>query len=286
MKTSKDNKTGPVIVGGVGGSGTRVVTQILQELDFFIGNDLGNALDNRIFSLLFKRVNWRKKSDYKEIKTYLEIFERYMFGEKLSCSHNRQVLKILFDPKIKRKPYQIFGLIRFFLKKKGKVKKRWGWKEPNTHIYLESFLRYFKDMKYVHLVRHGLDMAFSENNKQLYTWGPYFGIDVPKEKNKLPLSQLDYWIVTNNKVRDVCKKNKDRCLLLNYDDLCSHPKKTLKKLLKFLEIEVDKPKLERLSKLPRLPSSIGRYKRHGDFFTEEQKKEVESFGFLVEYDSF
>ena len=35
-----DNYTPPIVIGGVGGSGTRLVAQCLNDLKFYLGNDL------------------------------------------------------------------------------------------------------------------------------------------------------------------------------------------------------------------------------------------------------
>ena len=44
----------PVVIGGIGGSGTRVVG-LLQQLGFDIGSDLNDSLDDLSFTALFKR---------------------------------------------------------------------------------------------------------------------------------------------------------------------------------------------------------------------------------------
>ncbi len=48
-------QNGPVVIGGVGGSGTRVVAAILSTLGFHLGNDLNESMDNLWTTLLFKR---------------------------------------------------------------------------------------------------------------------------------------------------------------------------------------------------------------------------------------
>ena len=48
---------------------------------------------------------------------------------------------------------------------------RWGWKEPNTHVILERMLNSFPQLKYIHVMRNGLDMAYSSNQQQLLLWG-------------------------------------------------------------------------------------------------------------------
>ena len=47
--------TAPVVIGGIGGSGTRVVAGLLQQLGFDIGSDLNDSLDDLSFTALFKR---------------------------------------------------------------------------------------------------------------------------------------------------------------------------------------------------------------------------------------
>jgi len=36
----------PIVVGGLGGSGTRVIALMLERLGFFMGDDLNHAHDN------------------------------------------------------------------------------------------------------------------------------------------------------------------------------------------------------------------------------------------------
>src|SRR6266550_6138718 len=45
----------PVAIGGVGGSGTRLVAEILRHLGYYMGRDLNEASDNLWFTLLFRR---------------------------------------------------------------------------------------------------------------------------------------------------------------------------------------------------------------------------------------
>jgi hypothetical protein len=47
-------------VGGIGGSGTRLIAGLLREVGFDIGPDLNESLDNLTFTLLFK---WRAMGD-------------------------------------------------------------------------------------------------------------------------------------------------------------------------------------------------------------------------------
>ncbi len=46
-------ENGPVIIGGIGGSGTRVVAEILTLFGYFMGHDLNSAGDILTYTLLF-----------------------------------------------------------------------------------------------------------------------------------------------------------------------------------------------------------------------------------------
>ena len=38
--------------------------------------------------------------------------------------------------------------------------------EPNSHIFIEHLVKYFDSLKFIFVVRNGLDMALSRNQKQ------------------------------------------------------------------------------------------------------------------------
>jgi len=77
-----DRLMGPIVVGGVGGSGTRVVAEILSKFGFYLGNDLNGASDNLLYTLLFKRPRWfyRNFNNSHEISKGINLFYKLMFG--------------------------------------------------------------------------------------------------------------------------------------------------------------------------------------------------------------
>lgn len=81
MKKPKlqNSYTHPVVIGGVGGSGTRLIAQCLRELGYFIGHDLNEPCDNLWFTLLFTRVEILKSSN-KEFNELVEIMLKGMMG--------------------------------------------------------------------------------------------------------------------------------------------------------------------------------------------------------------
>ncbi|MHA1659095.1 MAG: sulfotransferase [Promethearchaeota archaeon] len=159
----------------------------------------------------------------------------------------------------------------------------WGWKEPTSHIYIEYINEYFPNLKYIHVIRHGLDMAYSNNQQQLYNWGYLFGVDIPKSQKLLPRASLEYWIKANKKVISFCKHFlKNKFLLINYDSLCHIPSKEIEKLIIFLELENRNINISKLCSLIKKPISTGRYKKYNlSIFGKEQIDAVRELGFKV-----
>jgi hypothetical protein len=73
----------------------------------------------------------------------------------------------------------------------------WGWKEPNTSVFLPQIVRRFPEMKYIHVIRHGLDMAYPANANQTKNWSHLF--DIKFEKILDPNSCLEFWVRSNER---------------------------------------------------------------------------------------
>lgn len=283
---------GPIVIGGVGGSGTRIVAELIKEIGFYLGCDLNHANDNLLFTFLFKRPRWYLSNcnNWGEIKKGLTVFEGIMTTR--------------FDSSIKDMDFINRIMIKDFYsdnKNKAWVDKRlsniskykeidlnqylgWGFKEPNSHIYLENLSKYFKEMKYIHVIRHGLDMAFSENQYQLHNWGSLFGINIPNDGARLPKASLNYWIKSN---KEAIRKGREllgnNFILLKFDELYLEPKKQIDRVIDFLEVKKPIVRKKSLYTLPQKPRTSGRYRKNDlSIFTENQINEVMNLGFTVE----
>jgi hypothetical protein len=283
---------GPIVIGGVGGSGTRIVAELIKEIGFYLGCDLNHANDNLLFPFLFKRPRWYLSNcnNWGEIKKGLTVFEGIMTTR--------------FDSSIKDMDFINRIMIKDFYsdnKNKAWVDKRlsnipkykeidlnqylgWGFKEPNSHIYLENLSKYFKEMKYIHVIRHGLDMAFSENQYQLHNWGSLFGINIPNDGARLPKASLNYWIKSN---KEAIRKGREllgnNFILLKFDELYLEPKKQIDRMIDFLEVKKPIVRKKFLYTLPQKPRTSGRYRKNDlSIFTENQINEVINLGFTVE----
>ena len=268
------------MIGGVGGSGTRLIAQCLKQAGLHIGTDLNEAHDNLWFTLLFKRPEILTCSE-EEFDGLLQLFIDRMTGTNVLTRKQEEIIDRL--PTEDREQHAAS-----WLKQRSQTLRSdtlshtngngWGWKEPNSHIVLDRLMARLDDMKYIHVMRNGLDMAHSTNQNQLRLWGPHF-IDGAFDIN--PRSSLKYWCIVHQRVLEFKPIMGDRLLLLNYDAFCTDPERGLEELFDFSSMHLGalKPHLQELVKPP---SSIGRFKCHGtDMFVKEDVEFVRSLGFDV-----
>ena len=291
---------GPVAISGLGGSGTRLIAEILRDVGFYMGDDLNTACDNLCFTLLCKRPKWFIKN-YKENKSKifeaLHIFEKLMNGcLSPKFSEFQFILKAAIEWSVcgnhiggigssGRGLWPFIRVLRMLQAKRQNSSTYigWGWKEPNTHIYIEYLNEYFDNIKYIHVVRHGLDMAYSRNQAQLHSWGEIIGIDVRNSSVPLPKKTLQFWIKANERTISLAQKMpQGTFLLINFDKLCLNPGKEIKQLIDFLDINVNNINLKKLQQMPKLPKSSGRYKKQNlTIFNKDEIDAVRKFGFVV-----
>jgi hypothetical protein len=252
----------PVAIGGVGGSGTRLIAQVLREIGFYIGSDLNVSNDNLWFTLLFKRQEIFSVPDT-EFQGLVEIFIGALKGEKgFSMA---QIKKINDLASVDRPDHSAAWLKERAKSLLAKQHDRpqtehLAWKAPNTHIVIDRLQKYISDIKYIHVVRNGLDMAHSANQNQLKFWGSHF---IGADYSVTPYYSLKYWHIVHDRVLKIGNSMGSRFLFLNYDQLCLHPAAGIGKLLAFLEVPASDFQIRRLSGLVKAPYSIGRFKEYG-----------------------
>ena len=274
-----------IAVGALGGSGTRAIAQVLIQAGIFMGDDLNKPNDNLFFTRLLKNPEWYKKASLDEKNKRLLSFKNYMENGRISLrdlivyyisaytnptysselKFYQDVFKLLFSKKISRDI--------------------WGWKEPNTQIFVSEILNLFPNLKYIHILRSGLDMAFSNNKQQLKNWGWKYQIYLNgnETQNELAVKQLDYWIESTKDVIAKSKGFENRFLMVRHSEFCQSPQKEIDRLLQFCEITVPSVKLKELYEIPSIPSSANRYKNYDlTIFSQEQIQFVQEMGFEVE----
>lgn len=295
MVNSRDKLNNPVIIGGVGGSGTRVVQEILEQAGFYMGQDLNPEKDNLWFTALFKRPEWFMKNENNiKINSIIDAFVKSMFGHSKFDINSRIIFGEIIIKNLLGK-YKVAGVEnREWIKKRiyNMIHSKkidissyngWGWKEPNTHIFIKYLAGYFDNLKYIHVIRNGLDMAYSDNQNQLKNWGEMFEVKFPEKQKDVPKALLEYWIKANNKaIGEAQNILKDNFYVIRFDELCINPKKEIDGLLDFLNIDKKDIDLYKLYSLPRIPKSFERYKSYNlSIFSDEQINAVKELGFKL-----
>lgn len=259
---------GPVVVGGVGGSGTRLLAQVLRELNYHLGDCLNEAMDNLWYTLLLRRAELFPGLDPgagREIDQALRLFEEATLEglRGRPTRAQRHLLRRALEqslPVSRDKPRLAYSTLRASPSPDLSRFRGWGWKEPNTHIHLEALARAFPQMKYILLMRNGLDMAFSRNRVQLERWGPRFGVQLPDDPAAVPVAALRYWVRANRRAVDLGRRLLGpRFLLMNFDEFCREPGPGVERLLDFLGVDADAESRARLAAMPRAPDSTDRY---------------------------
>jgi hypothetical protein len=287
-------QNGPVIMGGIGGSGTRVMAEIVSLFGFYIGKDLNAASDNLSYTLLFKRPRWFKKNfnNTAKINTGFRILENSLIkGERLTLREKiflmravRGMSKYGHNKEGEGKgdwPSHRLPFIKFPQLPDTHTYRGWGWKEPNSHLLIPKFGEYFQHFKYIHTIRHGLDMAFSKNQQQLFNWASLYGVDMPFSQDDVPGASFRYWVEANRKAISLGNQlGSGKFLLVNFDELCIRPLEGVKQIADFLQINPSAELLSAASKLPVIPRTTGRYKDYNlDKFDPEDLSFLKELGF-------
>lgn len=160
---------------------------------------------------------------------------------------------------------------------------RWGWKEPNSHLFLPHLRKHFAGrLRYVHVIRHGIYMAHSSNQAQAQRWGPLFGIEGGFPTT--PVRSLDYWIASNELAIERGRTMPSGTfLVVNHDDLCASPRREVTRFVEFLGIDVPPDMLEELVALPNPPKRLDlSIEEMREEFGDERLAKVRELGFAVD----
>lgn len=270
-------------IGGLGGSGTRVFAAMIQHAGVHIGDTLNGPLDNLWFSVLFKRRAWADHAPLgQEVGQAVDLFQRAMtHGLRDTLSEAEQVLlNDLAAQLLPQGTWQTGAQVPHAQSlidsaaQKPDAARLWGWKEPNTHLFLPHLDRHLRNFRYIHVVRNGLDMAFSQNNWQMRHWSHLFGLP-GADTAALPVRQLRYWLAANRRaVRYGAGQMKNRFMVIKYEDFCADPEPYWHQIRRFVGAAPDVTMPQDLIR----PTSIGRAQEHDlSIFPQDLLDEVNVF---------
>jgi GT2 family glycosyltransferase len=206
----------PGVIGATGGSGTRVVARVVQRGGMFVGSDLNRSLDALDFAAFADR--W--------------------VGRELPPEAAAELRALV------ARQHEEAGA------------RPWGWKEPRS-VYLLPFLAAeVPGLRFLHVVRDGRDMAFSQNQVQLRKHGDAVlgASDEPEA-----LRSISLWREVNLRAADFGERELgERYLRLRFEDLCAEPATRVAEVLRFFGLEGDPARIA--AEEVRAPSSLGRWR--------------------------
>ena len=252
---------GPVIIGGVGGSGTRLLAETFMTAGIRTTPTLNGASDALGATDLFKRTGILEDIDRPgRFERVYEIMEAALEGGRPLSREQRLLLREIVREERDHNPRSMLRRYARSLRREARRPAdpaRWFFKEPNMHWSAPEILRIRPDVRFIMLVRHGIDMAFSGNQQQLAVWGP----TVLGEPDLAldPASSLRYWCHVHRRIAGLREREPDRTLIVSFDQLCQQPDLVMPRILDFAGIDHDRELIGRVISGVRAPSSIGRH---------------------------
>jgi Sulfotransferase family len=238
--TKADLRSSPIVIGGTGGSGTRLVQSILAGAGVFMGRHLnaaGDALDfvgplDRFINPILAHT---RSLDYCPADLPAELSQAAL--SELSASSRR----ISADC-----PWAM---------------QQWGWKNPRSMFVLPILHEIYPQLRFIHVLRDGRDMAFSSNqNQPQQHYAALFG----GTPTALTFEDaLRFWAKANCDVSSWGVSNLgDRYLVLRLEDICDQPEPQIRRLLHWLDLP-DR-NASALRALVATPKSMGRWRQCDD----------------------
>ena len=246
----------PVVIGGVGGSGTRIVARIVRRAGYFLGTNVTGAEDAIEFWEFYDR--W---------------INRYLLSKEVSLSiEERNLMDKDWDERVARHRLVI-----------PEPESLWGWKNPRSIFLLPYLHEKYSGMKFIHVVRDGRDMAFSPTAQDQFRM---HGAALLREnKGALPIKTAAFWSRINLAAAQYAEDNlRDKYLLVKFEALCRMACETAQQILSFLgknTLDADQIAAEYIEP----PTTIDRWRKpeHVDLRTAletEAESALRKFGYI------
>ena len=204
----------PLFIVGCQRSGTTMLYRILSEA---LG--IGFGRDNTFF-MNFRRTieHYGDLSKIKNLRNMLgaieksPVFQKRFDCSRINCDDFIDCLEKTEYDDIVRTIYAYWAL------RQGKV--RWGGKTPDYSAHMKFLTELFPDIKIIHIIRDGRDVALSFLQRR---WGP-----------KDPYIAATYWKKRVERGSAGKQLFDDICLEIKYEDLLQSPQKTFQNIVHFL----------------------------------------------------
>jgi hypothetical protein len=222
----------PIIVGAVGGSGTRVLTRLIHRAGVFVGSRLNEARDSEPIMEFYD--GW--------LRGYLESGGRQEEGERQAA-----------ESKLRE-------CLRDHLASRSMDTQPWAVKVPRNILALPFWHALFPNLKFIHVIRNGFDMAYSSDRNQLGLFGDLI-LSEAEQLQPDPVRQVAYWRAVNlDAARFGEETLSERYLVLRFEDICSEPRWAYRRVCEFIGLRKPATRPWRAILEVGIPSTIGRWR--------------------------
>lgn len=219
---NSDYKYQPIIATGRGGSGTRLLSEILQMLNIFLGNKINKMGDSLEWVSLIYKI----------------AIERTQLQRPMASTHWRFPLQETAAEILTEGNYT--------------GEQNWGWKLPETMLALPDIFDTFTQGRLIHLIRHPVDASLRRSHMtsrpgnlvgKSVLQAAYRDLGWSKDKIATDPDYLRNAASWLYQVSEVSRYGTDvlgieRYLELRYEDLCSNPTKVIGSIVSFLDIQI------------------------------------------------
>jgi hypothetical protein len=224
-----ETRSDPLVIGAIGGSGTRVFSKISRHAGVFMGGHVDDQEDSQPVS-----------------RFYSEFASEYL------AANGR-----LDDRQTEQPPTFLAQHLREHLEGLPRPDHPWGIKNPRSILMLPFWHEQFPAMRFLHVLRNGLDMAYSEQQNQIRRHGEaVLGADIDRP---WPERAMLWWARVNAEAADYGERNLGQAYMrVRLEDLCARPKETVRNLFAFIGSEGGMKKAVREVTTPQ---SLGRWRQ-------------------------
>ena len=232
----------PIVVVGMHRSGTRLLVNVLDRLGVFMGADRQADAESVAFMLINEGILHQCGALWSEPMSAHFMLAEPDVVEQVTASV-REALTAPFDnyagPSAWHRDERVNELPAF------------GWKDPRNTFTLPVWKQVFPNLRVVHIVRHGVDVAASLARRHSEALRAATGESVPSALTVIRdhalgiLSSRRGWTLAEaltmweqyvEKARQECAALDERAIEIRYEDLLTEPERIIDSLAAFCRI--------------------------------------------------
>ena len=224
----------PLVIGGAGGSGTRVYKAITEMAGY------------RMLSVPWPLRLWQHDWHDNFLMSryfYTRWTNRYLKGELHPAAQSR--MRVMCQSLLWLSGPMAYG------------RGRWGWKNPRTRLLIPFFQEMYPGMRFIHVLRDGRDHAFHPR----FSYRKHQKCFLSGEEISQPdhLRKALFWSRSHRLSEKMADEHlAGRYIVSRLEDLCANPEKEIGRLMEFLG-SGDQEAVRQAARLVCTPKSLGRW---------------------------